>query len=109
MRPKLRALWALHVTGGLDEKTRLALLDHSSPQVRAWAVRLAVDDGSPSADALNRFQEMANHDRLDALPSFHRQPGAKGWADASPLVRVKAAEVLWALEKPPAPQSVTAL
>ena len=39
-----------YATGGLDEKARLALLDDPSPPVRAWGVRLLVDDGRPSAE-----------------------------------------------------------
>ena len=46
VRHRLRAIWALYATGGLDEKARLALLDDPSPPVRAWGVRLLVDDGA---------------------------------------------------------------
>jgi putative membrane-bound dehydrogenase-like protein len=56
---RLRAIWALFVTGGLDEPARLALLEDATPQVRAWAVRLLVDDGRPSAEAVRRLSEMA--------------------------------------------------
>ena len=86
--PPAPRLWALHVTGGLDEKARLALLDHRSPQVRAWAVRLLVDEGSPSADALSRFQVMADHHRPDPGRLFPRQPGRQGSSEISPLVRL---------------------
>ncbi len=40
VRRKLRAIWTLHATGGLDEKARMALLGDHLPQVRAWGVRL---------------------------------------------------------------------
>src|SRR5207253_3709935 len=36
---KLRALWALHVTGGLNEEQILALLDSSHEILRGWAVQ----------------------------------------------------------------------
>jgi putative membrane-bound dehydrogenase-like protein len=40
----LRDLWALHVSGGLDDETALALLDHACAGVRRWTVRLLGDD-----------------------------------------------------------------
>ncbi|MGI9239536.1 MAG: DUF7133 domain-containing protein, partial [Verrucomicrobiales bacterium] len=39
----LEALWALGLSGGLDESVGLAALDHESPQVRLWAIRLLED------------------------------------------------------------------
>ena len=41
---KLRAVWALHAIGGLDDASSRALLDHASEYVRAWAMRLLVED-----------------------------------------------------------------
>jgi putative heme-binding domain-containing protein len=48
---QLRALWALHVTGGLDEKLVTELLGHSQEWVRGWTVQLAVQasDGEPGS------------------------------------------------------------
>ena len=40
----LRDLWALHVSGGLDDATALGLLDHPVAGVRRWTVRLLGDD-----------------------------------------------------------------
>src|SRR5436305_5555950 len=40
---KLRAMWALYVTGGWDEESLRKELDHASEWVRSWAVRLLVD------------------------------------------------------------------
>jgi hypothetical protein len=59
---KLRALWALHVTGGLSEADLLALLDHDHEYVRAWAVQLLGEDRDPSAEALKGFAELAARD-----------------------------------------------
>jgi putative membrane-bound dehydrogenase-like protein len=56
---KLRALWALHVSGGLDEKQLLALLDDKGEHVRAWAVRLAAEDKNPSDAVLAKWAKMA--------------------------------------------------
>ncbi len=40
----LRDLWALAVSGGLDDATALGLLDHPIAGVRRWTIRLLGDD-----------------------------------------------------------------
>jgi putative membrane-bound dehydrogenase-like protein len=46
----LEALWALNLSGGLDDATALTLLTHPDPYVRLWTVRLLCDrnEVSPS-------------------------------------------------------------
>ena len=39
---QLRALWALHVTGGLDEISLVLMLGHEREEIRKWLVRLMV-------------------------------------------------------------------
>lgn len=39
----VEALWALNLSGGLDEPTARELLEHADPFVRLWAVRLLGD------------------------------------------------------------------
>ncbi len=57
---KLRALWALHVIGQLKPDLLIQQLGHESDEyVRGWAVQLLCEGGSPSADALSRFCELA--------------------------------------------------
>lgn len=76
----LRALWALHSTGGLDEAVLQQQLDHDSEHVRTWAIQLLVESRvsgtrqSPivtndlslgeniSPTTLNRFHEPAMSD-----------------------------------------------
>ena len=41
---KLRALWALHSTGGLDERLCCELLDSPQEFVRGWVVQLALEE-----------------------------------------------------------------
>ena len=41
---RLRALWALHVTGGLDEAALLTLLNDDSADVCAWAIQLLIEN-----------------------------------------------------------------
>jgi putative membrane-bound dehydrogenase-like protein len=56
---RLRALWALYVIGGLEEKALLALCGNAEEDVRAWAVRLLVDHGQVSEAAAGRLAELA--------------------------------------------------
>ena len=65
---KLRALWALHVTGGLDGSTVAYLSFNGTEYVRAWAVRLAMEDG-------------------DHLGNDPWKTGSVAVSDKSPIVR----------------------
>jgi putative membrane-bound dehydrogenase-like protein len=59
---KLRALWALHATGGLTDDLRLQLLDHSNEYLRAWAIQLEVEPKQATAAARAKFVQMASAD-----------------------------------------------
>jgi hypothetical protein len=59
---KLRALWALHVAGGLDEKDLLGHLDSSHEHIRAWAVTLRLEPRQISATVQAKLVEMAAKD-----------------------------------------------
>jgi hypothetical protein len=81
---KLRALWALHVTGGLTENDLIALLAHDSEYLRSWAVYLLVDGMNPSAAALREFARMARLDpsplvRLYLASALQRVSAEKRW------------------------------
>ena len=81
---KLRAIWALHVTGGLTEQDSLALLGHESEYVRSWAVYLMAEGKDPSDEALRRFATMAREEksalvRLYLASALQRVPAAKRW------------------------------
>ncbi len=87
---KLRALWALHVTGPLDEKTLLGLLDSPHEVIRGWVVRLLVEDRRISEEAAKRFAEMARSDksasvRLALASALQRLPLAQRWDIAEGL------------------------
>jgi putative membrane-bound dehydrogenase-like protein len=58
---KLRALWALHVTGGLDEPLKRELLDSPHEFIRGWVVQVALEDRRPSVPLL-KLAEMAVKD-----------------------------------------------
>ncbi len=104
---KLRALWALHVTGGIDE----SLLAHENEHVRAWAVQLLCEDGKPrdlaklAADpspvvrlyvvsALQRLPPGSRWDALAALKADDRTLALMMWYAAEPLATVDASRAL---------------
>src|SRR5690554_3254231 len=41
---KLRALWSLHVTNGIDENGLLELTTHENDYLRSWAIQLLAED-----------------------------------------------------------------
>jgi len=89
---QLRALWALHATGGLAPQTPLPagderfqkrpldrrgvrvpgpgphpllleLLEHQDENLRWWAIQLLVEDKAPLPEALRRFAQMAPEEK----------------------------------------------
>jgi putative membrane-bound dehydrogenase-like protein len=88
---KLRALWALHVTGGLDERQRLDLLDSTHEAVRAWVVQLALEKHSPSPSLFEKLVVLSRHDpspfvRLYLASGLQRLPLGQRWRLAEGLV-----------------------
>ncbi|HYH55632.1 MAG TPA: PVC-type heme-binding CxxCH protein, partial [Anseongella sp.] len=59
---RLRAMWALHVTGGFNINQLIAALDDKDEYVRAWAVQLICEQKSPPVKALAKFYLMAAGD-----------------------------------------------
>jgi len=59
---RLRALWALHVTGGLDDNLLLTQLSSKSEYLRAWAIQLACEDRHPGDTLLSKIHQMAAAD-----------------------------------------------
>jgi hypothetical protein len=81
---KLRALWALHVTHGLNERDLQDLLRHDNEWVRSWAVYLLVEAKQPSDETIRQFAKMARDDRsplvrLYLASALQRTPVAKRW------------------------------
>jgi putative membrane-bound dehydrogenase-like protein len=60
---RLRAMWALHVSGGWTVEALTRLLQHDDEYVRAWAIQLLCEDRSPPAAAVDKFGRMARDDR----------------------------------------------
>ena len=81
---QLRALWALHATGGLTEPTALAQLVNPDEFLRAWAIQLLAENKSVSDRALKRFLILARTDpssvvRLFLASTMQRVPVEKRW------------------------------
>nr|WP_161501512.1 PVC-type heme-binding CxxCH protein [Rhodopirellula sp. SM50] len=56
---KLRALWALQCSGGVNDRWLTERLSHPSEHVRGWAVRLLVDGAVSSGATANRLAQLA--------------------------------------------------
>jgi putative membrane-bound dehydrogenase-like protein len=94
---KLRALWALHATGGATENDLTALLNNPNEHLRWWAIKLLGDEigrGVP-AEPLHqplhaRFSRMARDEkspfvRLGLASLLQRLPQADRWPLAEEL------------------------
>jgi putative membrane-bound dehydrogenase-like protein len=58
----LEALWALNLTGGLDDETALQALGHDDPYVRLWTARLVCDDREVSAPVSAALVDLAKRE-----------------------------------------------
>jgi putative membrane-bound dehydrogenase-like protein len=88
---KLRAIWALHVTGGLTDPDAIDLLSHENEYVRAWAVQLIAENGNAPEAALRKFAELAKADssalvRLYIASALQRVPVEKRWDAVTALL-----------------------
>ncbi|KAA5539716.1 c-type cytochrome [Roseiconus nitratireducens] len=62
-RDRLRAVWAMHVIGGLDSADVISSLGHEDPHVRGWAVRLIGQRaGGLEAGELTALQRLSEHE-----------------------------------------------
>jgi putative heme-binding domain-containing protein len=87
---RLRALWALHVTGGIGTRDLIKLLDDPSEHVRAWSVQLLCEN-TPDAKAKRKFVAMARSDtspvvRLYLASALQRLPLGERWSIAEELL-----------------------
>jgi len=88
---RLRVLWALHVTGGLDEGFGLTLLRDSSEYIRGWAIQLLFESKTASAVLLEELKGLAANDdspfvRLYIASALQRMPVSKRLAILVPLI-----------------------
>ncbi len=87
---QVRALWALHVTGGLTPVRAAAFLSHDNEYMRAWTIQLLCEQEPPSEAIRTRFVEMAKGDssavvRLYLSSAAQRIPPAQRWDLAAAL------------------------
>jgi putative membrane-bound dehydrogenase-like protein len=88
---RLRAMWALHVTGGWTADALGAALTDADEYIRAWAVQLLTEDRTLPATALDRFAAMARDDqsptvRLYLAAALQRIDPEPRWRIASALI-----------------------
>jgi putative membrane-bound dehydrogenase-like protein len=87
---RLRAMWALHVTGGFTGTSLVAALEDKDAHVRAWAIQLLCEDKNPGPEALAHFTRMAREDaspvvRLYLASALQRVPREARWQIAGAL------------------------
>ncbi len=77
----LESLWALYVSGGLDDKFSGQLLQHRLPQIRSWAVRLLGDEGKAARNVLSLATTETNvMVRSQLASTANRLPAIEGLA-----------------------------
>ena len=59
---RLRAMWALHITGGFRREDFIQVLEDRDEHIRAWAIQFLCEDRSPPVEALSVFSRMAARD-----------------------------------------------
>ncbi|MDA1053852.1 MAG: c-type cytochrome [Planctomycetota bacterium] len=87
---KLRAMWALHVTGGASEAWLLKQLHHENEHVRVWAVKLLVDTGTVTVTTREAFENLAEQESSGLVLSFlasalQQIPSGDRWVLAAAL------------------------
>ncbi|MFP6602983.1 MAG: PVC-type heme-binding CxxCH protein, partial [Pirellulaceae bacterium] len=89
---QLRALWALHVTGGLEEIDLVLLLAHEREEIRKWVVRFMVSAEYRNAKtaavlAAHAGEEVSGLVRLHLASTLGRLELADRWPLATALAQ----------------------
>ena len=87
---KLRAMWALWVTGGLSDEKLLRLMRSSHEEIRGWAVTLWCEDQTPDPARIEPLVRMATEDpsprvRLSLASAMQRITATDRWPLAEGL------------------------
>jgi len=80
---RLRALWALQVTDGLDAERLESLLEHDDEHVRSWAIQFLCDRSSANA-----FQDAGKVEKSPVGKSVLEKFAAMATTDTSQIVRL---------------------
>lgn len=88
---RLRAMWALQVTGQLDAAALEHALNDSDSYVRSWAIQFLCEDAQPAPAVVNRFVQMAGNDpspvvRLYLASALQRLDDDAKWRIAKGLL-----------------------
>lgn len=88
---RLRALWTLHLVGGLGDVMLAPLLDDKHEYVRAWAIQFLAEDKRVPDAVLEKWATMARDDdsavvRLYLASAMQRLEPAKRWDVLEALV-----------------------
>ena len=101
---KLRAMWALYVTGGLNQELLVKLLEHQDEHIRSWSIQFLLDESSVNAfqpssgigklldqNLLKRLVNMAEQDpsqivRLYLASAAQRLAYSQRWGILNALV-----------------------
>ncbi len=88
---RLRALWALHVTRGIDAAGLFALLDDGDEHLRAWAIQLLCEQAKPGDAAMKKLAALAKDDassvvRLYLASALQRLPLEDRWPIIASLI-----------------------
>lgn len=91
---RLRALWTLQITNNLDQESLIALLGDRDEYIRAWAIQFLIEDGQPSAKAIQGMTELAKKATTPVIRRYLAgalQRISKGdrWNIASALIHYK--------------------
>ncbi|HRE51916.1 MAG TPA: PmoA family protein [Flavitalea sp.] len=89
---RLRAMWTLHATGGFNAQALVSALKDKDEYVRAWAIQLLCEDGSPSPEIISLFTKMAKEDRspvvrLYLASALQRVDRNAAWSIAAELIK----------------------
>lgn len=88
---RLRSIWVLHVTSGIDATLSQKLFADASEQVRSWMIQLSFDQKEPVAgELLARLNTMARDDksqvvRLSLASALQKLPLEQRWSILSSL------------------------
>ncbi|MCA9268894.1 MAG: hypothetical protein KDA41_10515, partial [Planctomycetales bacterium] len=88
---RLRAMWTLHATGGLDAALAGNLLSHNDEYVRAWTIQLLLEDRAVDESQASKLAAMSRNDpspvvRLYLASALGRLPLAERWEIAARLL-----------------------
>ena len=89
---RLRAMWALHLTGGFNQAELIKSLSDKDQHVRSWAIQLLCEDLKAPQEAVEKFATMAEDDkspvvRLYLASALQRINTKDKWVIASNLLK----------------------